>query len=144
MQQQRSFRRKSHNASSWESGEWRKGSKTWKCFFALCARRVQFSEFLFCRAIKNNSTPLHFIISRIGNSSCFEECSVDNYDFYAAAFHSFTNEEGEKENIPTRFAVNQVERLNIFLFRLSFPNVSTMFTGLTSEPQMLNCRNVIH
>lgn len=41
--------------------------------------------------------PLHFIISRNGNSSCFEECSVDNYDFYAAAFHGFTNGEGEKK-----------------------------------------------
>jgi hypothetical protein len=74
------------------------------------------------------------------------EISVDNYDFFHDSFDFTTSDsllqdsrkKRERKNSYERFAVNQVERLNIF------SSFSTMFTGLTSQPQMLNCRNVIH
>lgn len=96
--------------------------------------------------------PFHSISPMDRKLSCIEKkFSADNYNFYGAAFHSTiffpllsqiagpSREGGEEqkreknEKMPTRFAVNQVERLNSSCF-FRFPS-STMFTGLTSQPQ---------
>lgn len=67
----------------------------------------------------------------IGNCLVLGNFSADNYNFYGAASrltsHRLQGEseraedkegtEKENENIPTRFAVNQVERLNNFSLR---------------------------
>lgn len=74
--------------------------------------------------------PFHSVsvFFNIRNCLVLKKFSADNYNFYGAAFRStfyfvfFGSQiagqtSGKKKNIPTRFAVNQVERLNIFFVR---------------------------
>lgn len=122
----------------------------------------------FCGAIKINSIPLHLPekspSSGHRKSSCIVggKFSADNYNFYGAStqsqsrivtFHTDCNERRERPQnrrgkIPTRLAVNQVERLNNFFSSSPPSNLiqpSRMFTGLTSKPQReIVGRNVIH
>ena len=111
--QQRSFSSEiAYNARTVR--EWRQRKRKTRTL-RYFARRVEFFYFY----IGQLKIILLHHIPHIGNSSCIEEAekfSVDNYDFFWCCLYSFFEwkKRGRMENIPTRFAVNQVERLNIF------------------------------